>query len=188
MAVDAVASEDFAILLVAHAVRIAALTRVMAMRTVRRIQKFIEIVGCSPESAFCAEASIYSGLDAASEPRYMESAEDRESALALPGVSAGEAARGNHADSAQPCHYRLRPVRYRKLGGPQTNGVPAVRIQMHLDRNAGILQRNVVHERVIDTVHIVILGLHQKCGWRISGNPNIRVQRKLFCVNPQMPG
>ena len=39
---------DLAILVEAHAVMSAKLTRVMAMRRIRRIQKFIEIVACSP--------------------------------------------------------------------------------------------------------------------------------------------
>jgi len=40
--------------------------------------------------------------------------------------------------------------------------MPAVRIQMHLHGNPGLLQRNVVGQRVIYVVHVVILVLQQE--------------------------
>src|SRR2546429_125999 len=40
--------------------------------------------------------------------------------------------------------------------------MPALRIQMHLHRNPSLLQSNVVSQRVVDVVHVVILSLHQK--------------------------
>ena len=46
--------------------------------------------------------------------------------------------------------------------------MPALRIQMHLHRNPGILQRDVINQRLFDTVHMVILRLHQKRRRRIG--------------------
>jgi acetyl esterase/lipase len=35
--------------------------------------------------------------------------------------------------------------------------MPALRIQMHLRRNPGLLQRNVVSQRIVYVVHVVVL-------------------------------
>ena len=64
--------------------------------------------------------------------------------------------------------------------------MPALRIQMHLHGNPGVLQRHVVNQRLFDTVHMVILRLHQKRGRRIGGDRNIRIQLKILIVVPQM--
>jgi len=37
--------------------------------------------------------------------------------------------------------------------------MPTLRIQMHLDRNASLLQRSIVSQRVLYTVDVVILVL-----------------------------
>ena len=64
--------------------------------------------------------------------------------------------------------------------------MPALRIQMHLHGNPGVLQRHVVNQRLFDTVHMVILRLQQKRRRRIGGHWNIRIQLKTFIVVPQM--
>jgi hypothetical protein len=55
----------------------------------------------------------------------------------------------------------------------------ALRVQMNFGWNAGILQRNVVRQRVIHIVDIVILGLQQKRRRRLPPDVEIGIQRKL---------
>lgn len=77
----------------------------------------------------------------------------------------------NHADRPQPRLYPLRPVRYRELRAPQPKRMPAFGKQMHLHRNPGVLERDVVRQRLVYAVHFVILGLYQKSGGvcRVTG-------------------
>src|SRR5436190_15948644 len=56
---------------------------------------------------------------------------------------------------------------------------------MHFYWNPGVLQRNVVNQRIVDTVHWVILGLQQESRGRPAGDGNIRIQLKLLV--PEMP-
>jgi hypothetical protein len=37
--------------------------------------------------------------------------------------------------------------------------MPAMRVQVHLNRDTSILQRNVVNQRVIHIIRVIILGL-----------------------------
>jgi len=67
--------------------------------------------------------------------------------------------RRNHPNCPQPHFHQLRPSRYRKLGAPQPKRMPALGIQMHLHRNVCVLQRNIVNQRVVYIVHVVILRL-----------------------------
>jgi hypothetical protein len=55
----------------------------------------------------------------------------------------------------------------------------ALRIQMHLHGNAGVLERDVVRQRVVYVVHVVILSLQQERRRRLAGDMEIGVQRKL---------
>ncbi len=84
-----------------------------------------------------------------------------------------------HPDRPQPRLDQLRPSRDRKLRAPQPKTVLAFRIQMHFCWNPGLLQRDVVNQRVVDTVHGIILGLQQKRRRRLAGDRNIRIQLKL---------
>ena len=54
----------------------------------------------------------------------------------------------------------------------------ALCIQVHLHGNSGLLQPNVINQRLVDTIYVIILGLQQKCRWRIGGDWNIRIQLK----------
>ena len=86
----------------------------------------------------------------------------------------------NHPDRPQPRLHQLRPSRYRKLRAPQPKRMPALRVQMHLHGNPSLLQRNVVSQRVVYVVHVVILRLQQKRRRRLAGDRNIGIQRKIF--------
>jgi len=59
--------------------------------------------------------------------------------------------------------------------------MPALSIQMHFHGNAGILERDVVSQRVIYIVHMVIFRLQQKHRRRLSGDVEIRVQSQIGC-------
>jgi len=80
----------------------------------------------------------------------------------------------NHSDRRQPRLHQLRPSGYRKLRASQTKRMAALRIQMHLHGNAGVLQSNVVSERVVYVIHMVILSLQQK------RRPMQRFRKDLF--------
>jgi hypothetical protein len=97
----------------------------------------------------------------------------------------------NHPDRPQPRLHQLRPSRYRKLRAPQSKCMPALRIQMHLHGNPSVLQRNVVSQRVVYIVHVVILACSKNVGgvWRVTGisgfNPKIfigsrRIESQTF--------
>ena len=84
----------------------------------------------------------------------------------------------NHSDRPEPNLHQLRPSRNWKLRAPQSKRMPALRIQMHLHGDAGVLQCDVVSQRVVYTVHVVILRLQQNVGgvwrvtWRSGFNPS----------------
>lgn len=50
-----------------------------------------------------------------------------------------------HPDGPQPSVDQRGPVRDGELGGTQAEGVASVCVQVHLDGNAGLLQRKVVN-------------------------------------------
>jgi hypothetical protein len=60
--------------------------------------------------------------------------------------------------------------------------MPTLRIQMHLHRSPSVLQRNVVNQRLVYTVHVVILRLQQKRWRRLTRDMNIRSQFEFFIV------
>ena len=95
----------------------------------------------------------------------------------------------NHPDLRQPRLYQLRPSRHRKLRAPQSERVPALRIQMHLHGNTNPLQRGIVGQRVLHTVNVVILILEQKRRWCLEGDAgiDIRIQPKAIVSERQMP-
>jgi hypothetical protein len=57
---------------------------------------------------------------------------------------------------------------------------------MHFYGDAGVLQRNVVNQRVVDTVDGIILSLQQEGRRGLASDTDIRIQLKLFIGNPQM--
>jgi hypothetical protein len=64
--------------------------------------------------------------------------------------------------------------------------LPAVRIQMHLGGNPGLLQGDEISQRIVHTVDVVILGLQQKRRRCPAGNVQIGVQRKIRVRNRPM--
>ena len=52
----------------------------------------------------------------------------------------------------------------------------AVCIELHFDGDARVLERDVVDERVVDVVDVVVLSLQQEGGRRLAGDVNLRVQ------------
>ena len=58
----------------------------------------------------------------------------------------------------------------------------ALGVEMHLHRNAGVLQRDVVDQRLVDAVHVVVLVLEDERRRRLAGemSANIRVQLGFF--------
>src|SRR6266480_3194144 len=86
----------------------------------------------------------------------------------------------NHPNRPQPRLHQLRPSRDRKLRAPQPKRMPALGVQMHLHWNPSLLQRNVVSQRVVYVVHVVILSLQQKRRRRLAGHRNFGIQRKMF--------
>src|ERR1022692_116345 len=85
----------------------------------------------------------------------------------------------NHPDRPQPRLHQLRPCRDREFRAPQPKRMPALRIQMHFHGNASLLRPNVVAQRILYAVYIVILILEQERGRRLAGDmtTNIRIQR-----------
>jgi hypothetical protein len=57
---------------------------------------------------------------------------------------------------------------------------------MHLHRNPSVLQRNVVSQRVVYIVHVVILCLQQKRRRSLAGDRNIRIQPQIFIGSRRM--
>src|SRR5437763_7672904 len=68
----------------------------------------------------------------------------------------------DHPDRPQPRLHQLRPGGGRSIRAPQTERMPALRIQMHLDRDSSFLQPSVITERVLDAIYVVILVLQQE--------------------------
>ena len=100
--------------------------------------------------------------------------------ITVPGVSGESGAySGYHSNCLEPRLHQLRPFRYRKFRAPQPKSMAAVRIQVHLRGNPGLLQGNEISQRIVHTVDVVILGLQQKCRRCPAGNMQIRVQRKI---------
>ena len=62
-----------------------------------------------------------------------------------------------------------------------------MRIQMHFDGNLRLPQRSIVNQRVLYTVHRVILRLQQKRRRSLVGDMNIRIQLINLGVEREMP-
>ena len=86
----------------------------------------------------------------------------------------------NHSDRSQPRLHQQRPIRDRKLRAPQTKRMPGLGVQIHLHGNSSLLQRNVVSQRVVYVVYVVILSLQQKRRRRLAGDREIGIQRKVL--------
>src|SRR5260370_1163813 len=55
----------------------------------------------------------------------------------------------------------------------------ALRVQMHLHGNSSLFQCNIVSQRVVYIVHVVILSLQQERRRRLAGDRNLRIQPEI---------
>lgn len=55
--------------------------------------------------------------------------------------------------------------------------MPAVSIQMHLHGNPSLLQRNVIRQRVVNIVHMIIFRLQQERRRRLTSDWDFWIQR-----------
>src|SRR5262245_44883891 len=83
----------------------------------------------------------------------------------------------NDPDRPQPLLDELWPFGDGVLRASQPEGMPAVGVQVHLDRNACVLQRVVVHQRVIDTVDAIGFSMKQERRRRVALDLDVRVER-----------
>src|SRR5215204_4126726 len=58
---------------------------------------------------------------------------------------------------------------------------------MHLRGNFGLLQSSIINQRVVYTVHGIVLRMHQKRRRRLASDRNKWVQLKLVVSSPQAP-
>jgi hypothetical protein len=72
---------------------------------------------------------------------------------------------------------------------PQPKRMPTLRIQIHLHRNPGLLQCSIITQRLLHTVHVVILILQQERRRRLAGDMaiNIRIQPETVIGERQTP-
>ena len=63
---------------------------------------------------------------------------------------------------------RAGPIGDGKLGGAEAEGVAALGVEMHLDGDAGVLEGDVVEERVVDAVDMVVFVLEEEGGWGVG--------------------
>ncbi len=69
---------------------------------------------------------------------------------------------------------------------PQPKCMPALHIHVHLRGNAGLPERRIVDERVLDRIHRIILRLQQERGRRPAGDLNVGIQREVSLADCQM--
>src|ERR1700730_1616675 len=96
----------------------------------------------------------------------------------------------DHPDRLQPRLHQLGPCSRRKLCASEPERMPALRVQMHLHRNPGLLQRGIITQRVLYAVHMVVLVLQQERSRCLAGDvsANIRIQRNTIVSQRQMSG
>ncbi len=80
---------------------------------------------------------------------------------------------------------------------PQAEAVAALRVQVHLRGNAGLLQCDVIGQRLLHAVDVIVFGHQQKGRRRIGGDVDVRAQAQvglvaggavLVLVQPQVAG
>src|SRR4051812_49388954 len=95
---------------------------------------------------------------------------------------------GCDPDRHEPLLDQLRPFGDRILRPSQSKSMPAIAIEMHLRRNAGVLERHVIHERLVHVVYAIRLRLEQERGWCVAGDVNVWIERVWARPGyPEMP-
>ncbi len=79
----------------------------------------------------------------------------------------------------QPGLDELGPGGDGEFGAAESEGVSAVGVEMHFDGNAGVFERDVIDERVVDVILRVVFGLQQKGGRRVVGDGHIGIEGEL---------
>lgn len=54
-----------------------------------------------------------------------------------------------------------------------------LRVEMHLGGHSRVLQRDVIRERLVDAVHVIVLVLQEKRGWGGRGDLEVGVQGEI---------
>ena len=93
-----------------------------------------------------------------------------------------------HADGGEPGFEELGPFADGEFGGAESEGMAALGVEMHLDGDAGVLERDVVDEGLIDAVDVVILILEDEGGRRLRGEmgADVGVEFRLtICLSPK---
>jgi hypothetical protein len=75
-----------------------------------------------------------------------------------------------HSYGLQPRFDQLGSCRCWVCGTPQAKGVSSLRIEVHLDGHAGLLEGEVVADRVLRGIDGVIFILEQEGGWCFAGD------------------
>src|SRR6185437_9197089 len=70
-----------------------------------------------------------------------------------------------HADKGEPCVDELRPGGYGELSAAEAEGVASFGVEVELGGDAGVAKRDVVRERIVDVVDVIVFVL-EKEGWR----------------------
>src|SRR5437868_5334845 len=91
-----------------------------------------------------------------------------------------------HAHCVQPPFHQRRPLPDGKFGRAQAKGMLSLRVQMQFSGNACVLQCNVIRDRVIHAIHIVILGLHQKRGGCLLIDWRVCVESVVLAAGPEV--
>src|SRR3954468_1504719 len=89
---------------------------------------------------------------------------------------------------AEPILHQLGPRGNRRARAPHSERMSALRIQVQLDGNAGLPQRGMIDDRILDWIHGVILRLDQERRRRAAGDPNVGIQREVCFGYGQMSG
>ena len=81
-----------------------------------------------------------------------------------------------HVDGGEPGFYQAGPSCDGEFCRAQTEGMAAVRVEMNLRGDADFSQRDVVGERVVDVVDMIVFGLQEEGGWGLRGDVEIWIE------------
>ena len=80
------------------------------------------------------------------------------------------------------CSTRRGQRRSRRAGPAQAEGVAALGVEVKLRGDAGLLQGDIVGERLLDGVDVIVLGLQQKGRRRVGAHADVRPRLKSSCL------
>src|SRR5690348_13000357 len=91
------------------------------------------------------------------------------------------------SDRLQPPLDELRPLRDRILRSAEAERMSAIRIEMHLGGDVCVLERDVIHERLVDIIDAIGLRLEEESRRRVSRHVDIRIEYVLPATpHPEM--